>query len=533
MTSVVELKNKLATYSIDGYLIPSQDEYQNEYVPQNRQRLKFVSGFTGSNGLALVTKNTNILFTDGRYLLQAKNELDGHWQIENYTTENIFGKAENLKIGYNPKLFSIAQIEKFATQIELVPILDELVLIKDEDSRHNMFIHEEKYTGRSAQDKIGAIIADMQDDAIVITALDSICWLLNIRGDEVPYNPLVLGYLIVYRTGHLSLFLEQQPPASMMDYFDSLDVIVSPVKDFALELKGLVKAKIQICNSSPYWLKLLLPNATIAHDPCILPKACKNQQEIAGAIRAHEKDGSAVTKFLQWLEGSFDGQTEISLVEKLLEFRRKEENFIYPSFATIAGFAENGAIIHYHATEETNKKISGNNLLLLDSGGQYLEGTTDITRTIAIGTPTVEQIHDYTLVLKGLIALSMTEFEENTTGAELDKIARQFLAAENKDYAHGTGHGVGSFLSVHEGPQRISKSSTTKLLPGMIISIEPGYYKEGFYGIRIENLVYVARTERSGYLKFITLTKVPYDHRLIDFSLLDEDERQWLDANYL
>lgn len=531
MDKIATLRELFSEHNIDAYLVPSQDEYQNEYVPEHRQRLKFVSDFSGSNGIALVTTTKKILFTDGRYFLQAKLELTPDWQILNYTDQNIIEQTAGLKVGFDPKLHSLRQIESWKDKIDLVPIAENLIGTDPTPTNHKIFLHDLQYCGISAKDKISSLVEKIQTiDALVITAPDSISWLLNIRGDEVKYNPVVLANIIIYRTGHISLFLEQNPSTDVLDYLDSLDVIACPINDFENELKGLRKAKIQICDTSSYWLKLLLPETTVKPDPCLLAKACKNEHEIKGAINAHIKDGRAVTNFLKWLEKNYDNQDEISVAEKLLEFRKEEKDFISPSFATIAGFAANGAIIHYHAQADTAKKITGNGLLLLDSGGQYLDGTTDITRTIAIGTPTSEQIHNFTLVLKGFIALASAEFAKDTTGTELDALARQYLLAENKDYAHGTGHGVGSFLSVHEGPQRISKSYNKPLVPNMIVSIEPGYYKEGEYGIRIENLVYVIESEKKGFLKFEMLTKVPLDHKLIDLSLLTEFEKDWLNS---
>lgn len=536
MDKISKLRKFFQEHNIDAYLVPSSDEFQNEYVPKHKSRLKCLTGFTGSNGLALITRDKKIFFTDGRYLLQAKNELDADFEVIEYTQSNLKKVLNDnpLIIGFDPKLHTINQVERFSslsTKCKFVAIeknLVDLVSNADVDSpkaTSNIFIHNIKYTGQDTEYKRKYLKQD-NVDALIITAPDSICWLLNLRGNAVEFTPFFLGFLIAYKDGNIDLFLEYIPGQEIITYLKKYLVKVKPISDVPVELKKLANLKVQTSPSSPYWFKQLVPHVSLAADPCQLPKAIKNTEEINCAIEAHLCDGAALTEFLCWLEQS-DNETELSVSEKLLEYRKQQLDFVYPSFTTIAGFAENGAIIHYQPTPKTNKTIAGNNLLLLDSGGQYYGGTTDVTRVIAIGEPTAEQIHNFTLVLKGHIVLSSAKFVIGTNGAQLDVLARLPLWKESKDYAHGTGHGVGSFLSVHEGPQRISKFGEADLQEGMIVSIEPGYYKENAYGIRIENLVLVKKSS-PGFLCFTPLTKVFLEPKLIDFENLTIPERQWL-----
>jgi Xaa-Pro aminopeptidase len=376
-------------------------------------------------------------------------------------------------------------------------------------------------------------------DACIIAAPDSICWLLNIRGNDIPTTPFVLSYAIINKSGKVALFVDKDRVSEKVADHLGDNVEVASVGTLKKAIKSLKNKKIWIDPASaPYWFFEHLKKHKLVRlgDPCQLPKACKNKVEIQGSYEAHVIDGAAVTSFLHWLDTTKEKVSEITAADKLLEFRAKNKPFIEPSFATIAGFESNGAIVHYHASEETSKELKGSGLFLLDSGGQYLSGTTDITRTIAIGTPTKEQKHNFTLVLKGHIALANAVFPVGTSGSQLDILARQYLWQEGHDFDHGTGHGVGSYLSVHEGPQRISKMpNNVALQVGMIISNEPGFYKEGKYGIRIENLVTVVERHdlKEGGRKFLgldTITRAPIDMRMVEESLLTDDERRWLTA---
>ena len=351
-----------------------------------------------------------------------------------------------------------------------------------------------------------------------MTDPSNICWLLNIRGNDIEYNPILLSYAIFYKNGNLDIFSNYKKHI--------------PLKNFSIYLENLKDKKIKI---DPYsassWIMNQLNQKILDNDPCTLAKACKNNVEISQAKKIHISDGTALCKLLYWVEKNYKKEriSEITVANKILELRSHFSNFLYPSFSTIAGFAEHGSIIHYEATKNTNKIISNNGLLLIDSGGQYFGGTTDITRTIIIGKATNQQKLDFTLVLKGHIALAMAKFPVGTRGMDLDVLARQFLWQNGKDYAHGTGHGVGNCLNVHEGPQRISKTCMQTLEEGMIISNEPGYYKNGEYGIRIENLVLV-RKSKNNYLGLETISLAPIDQKLIIKKLLTKPEIKWLNS---
>jgi len=545
------LRTQMEKIGLDAYIVPSGDEFMNEYVPPYARRLEWLTGFTGSSGVAVVLSGKAAFFTDGRYTLQASSQLpEGQYQIFNTSEiKPIKWLRDNLSAGcvagVNPMLHSQESISKDQQLVRLSLCEDLIDIIwhdKPEKPLSIVDIHPEKYTGKSHFEKISAIINKIEElgaENFLITAPDSICWLLNIRGDDVPNTPLVLARMLLSVRGHGVLFVDVQDSGNLQEYLGK-NITIQPLSAMSEYLENISGKKIILDkNSAPclFFNRLAAKNTIIADsDPCIMPKACKNNVEVQGTIDAHLKDGAALTSFLFWLEKNHNKQsvTEISAAEKLLEFRKRNVDFVGPSFDTIAGFASNGAIVHYKATENSNKQIVGAGIFLLDSGGQYFSGTTDVTRTIAIGTPTHEQKRNFTLVLKGHIAIATAVFPIGTTGHQLDILARQFLWKHLLDYDHGTGHGVGSFLGVHEGPQRISKAySDVALMPGMIISNEPGYYKNGEYGIRIENLVVVEEASVSAgckFLKFKTLTCVPIDQKLIDFTILNEQEKNWLRA---
>lgn len=555
------LRTAMAKAGVAAAIIPSNDEFMNEYVPAYARRLEWLTGFSGSAGMALVLEDRAAFFTDGRYMLQAAQQLPQN-QYEVLNTGDIKPLAwlvKNLKpsgiIAMNSMLHTkdnVAVYQSIAS-VELCDLIENIWHDRPQKPTSVIKLHPLEYTGVSHTAKISQITTKMKEhgaDTLLLSAPDSVCWLLNIRGTDVPNTPLVLARLLLNSDGGGTLFVDSNGVLPLLQSSgDSLDdgtwknIKLAPLSSIPEYLSKITSKKILLDKSStPYlFFDLLSKNNSIieSSDPCTLPKACKNTIEIAGAINAHIRDGRAVTAFLSWLQENYKSQkiTEISLADKLLEFRKKDPLFKEPSFDTIAGFGSNGAIVHYRASDESNKKIAGNNLLLLDSGGQYLGGTTDITRTVAIGTPTAEQKHNFTLVLKGHIAIATCIFPEGTTGHQIDILARQYLWQHGLDYDHGTGHGVGSFLGVHEGPQRISKAiNEVALMPGMIISNEPGYYKAGEYGIRIENLVVV---EDSGmkspsgkrFLKFRTITCVAIDLNLVDWDLLTQQEKQWL-QNY-
>jgi len=545
------LKQNLKSQKIDHFILPNSDEFFLEYLPESEKRVQYISGFTGSNATIIFSEKKSHFFTDGRYTLQARNEIDlAEYEIFNIAEKPLFSwLKENLKkseiVATDAKLVSvkfIATLQKIIDEIgaKLVFVrknpIDEIWKSQPESPKSAVFFHDLKYSGVDSQEKRAQVLQGCDADIILFTKPESICWLLNIRASDIEFTPLLTAYAILFRDGKVNLFVdENRCSVQVKEKLTNVNLISPNLLEARLiELSGDIK-KIQIDPSTTnYWLYKIIKNCnfkiTETQDPTLLIKACKNKIEISGSLRAHEIDGLAVTKFLFWLEENSEID-EIAAEEKLLEFRKENPEFLYLSFNTISSFASNGAIIHYHSSPKTNKKLAGNSLYLVDSGGQYYQGTTDITRTIAIGQPTPEMIDDFTLVLKGHIALACTQFASATTGAQLDSIARNPLLQVGKNYDHGTGHGVGSFLSVHEGPCSISTRSTAQTLQeGMILSNEPGFYKENAYGIRIENLMLVQKLN-DDLLEFLTLTLAPLDYRLINFEKLSNSERNWLE-NY-
>jgi Xaa-Pro aminopeptidase len=393
-----------------------------------------------------------------------------------------------------------------------------------------------KHAGQDTKTKQNALLETLKKDsldAVILHDATSICWLLNVRAFDVPFAPCITAYLIAYSSGKIKLFTSSLAGPSVESYLKNNNVTLAGLDSFEKSLMELKNKKVLLSELAPFFLAERLKNYVLGKDPCLLPKAIKNKIELQGALKAGAKDSKALMNFFNWLDKALKGKklTELDIVDKLIQFRKEQKNFISPSFPNIVGFNDNAAIIHYQPKESSNKKITGNGILLIDSGGHYLEGTTDITRTIAIGKPTAEQIHNFTLVLKGHISLITSIFPEGACGAHLDTLAHIALWKEGKDYDHGTGHGVGSVLEVHEGPQSISRNGTYPLMEGMIVSVEPGFYKPKHYGIRIENLAYIKKSKFPGYLTFEALTYVPIDAKLVDHKMLTRDETDWL-LNY-
>lgn len=531
-----QLRDALEKQGIDGYIVPSVDPYLNEYPPACYRRLEWLTGFTGSMGVAIVLKESAAFFTDGRYTLQAKSEVS----TTDYQHIALPGQqpwewllGNQAVIGYDPMLHSQLQIDRYP---HTKPIPHNLIdgLWTDRPACPSSRIQSQGivHAGQSTEEKIQLLQTHMEKaqlDAVLLTDPPSICWLLNMRGRDVPHTPLILGYAIVYSDGNVEWFVENTRQGDPLPK----GVTLYPLGLLEKRMEQLAGIRILVDNqTAPVWCSSRLHNKVLGENPCLLPKACKNLIEIKGMREAHKRDGAALTKLLYWLDTHPDISTvtELTVAEKLLEYRSENDWFVMPSFDTIAGHGAHGAIVHYRASEQTSRPLTPDHLLLLDSGGQYLDGTTDVTRTIPLGKATTEQKDRFTRVLKGHIALARLIFPKGTTGSAIDALARQYLWEVKLDYEHGTGHGVGSFLGVHEGPQRISKlASTVALQPGMIISNEPGYYKEGEYGIRIENLVLVV-DKGQGFYGFETLTMVPIDPRLIEFSLLSEAEKDWLET---
>ncbi|MHB1219400.1 MAG: aminopeptidase P family protein [Alphaproteobacteria bacterium] len=558
------LRAEMARRGLAGFLVPRTDEYQNEFIPPSAERLAWLTGFTGSAGLAAVLRDKAAIFVDGRYTLQVRDQVDtASFEPRHIVDEPPPGwLAANLprggKLGYDPWLHSPNEVARLQVACEkagavLTSVADSPV---DAVWRNRPPIpvspvvpHDLRFAGVASEEKRKSIAADLQSRgiaAVVLTAPDSIAWLFNIRGGDLPCMPAPLAFAVLDDMGAAQLFLDTRKLTATTRAHLGNAVSVAETADFpaALDALGGKRVLADPASASAFVFERLgTAKAEIVRDadPCQLPKACKNAAEIAGARAAHVRDGAALTGFLAWLDraASSGTVTELEAVERLAQFRRGGENFRDFSFDTISGAGPNGAIVHYRATAASNRKLEPGSLYLVDSGAQYLDGTTDVTRTVFVpggAEPTAEQKDRYTRVLKGHIVLALARFPAGTSGSQLDALARQPLWQAGLDYDHGTGHGVGSYLGVHEGPQRISKMpNTVALRAGMIVSNEPGYYKTGAYGIRIENLVVVGPAKKQDgaereTFSFETLTLAPIDLRLVEPSLLSPAEAAWLDA---
>ncbi len=556
------LQGELKRRRLHGFIVPRGDEHLGEYVPERAERLAWLTGFTGSAGVAVVLRDTAALFTDGRYTLQAEAEVDGdlldiRHSTEQPTTEWI---AANLparaRLGYDPWLHTPNDVTRYETACvraggRLAAVADNPVDAVWADQPPPpvapIVAHAAEFAGRAAADKrqdVAEALTRDRHDAAVLVAPESVAWLLNLRGGDVPYAPLPLSFAIAAADGSVWLFVDGRKLAD--DVADHLGpaVTVHPPEALGEALDGLGthRATVRVdSDGTPAWIadRLRKAGARVATgpDPCARPRAVKNPVELDGMRAAHRRDGAALSRFLAWLPGAIDGGvTEIDAARHLEDLRREGDLFRGLSFPTISGFAANGAVIHYRVSPSTNRVLEPGSLYLVDSGGQYLDGTTDVTRTVAIGAPTDEMRDRFTRVLKGHIAMATARFPAGTAGPQLDVLARRALWDAGLDYDHGTGHGVGSYLSVHEGPHRISKlPNRVALEPGMVVSNEPGYYKAGAYGIRIENLVVVTAVDapegsEKDLLGFDTLTLAPIDRDLIAPALLTAAEVAWLDA---
>jgi Xaa-Pro aminopeptidase len=549
MDKLQALREFMKEEGLAAFLVPHTDEFQGEYVSPHAERLKWLTGFTGSFGFVALTQDKAAFFTDGRYTLQAKDELSSIYEIYNITDKTAAQwVSENLlpheKVGYDPWLFTEAQIQRYDRPLVPVRLNPIDTLWKDRPPPPQEFIqiHPLTYAGESDESKRKRIGASLKADHVLITACDSIAWLLNIRGNDVPHTPLVHSVCVLHRDGSYDLFVDlDKINGKVFTHLRNGRGRAIDIRQLSTHLKAL-KGECQVDpQTTPVSLIQTLSEAGIPicreRDPCVLPKALKNDVEIQGAIQTHIQDGIALCRFFAWLGAQpLQGETsELTAAGKLAEFRKKGVHFKDLSFETISGFGPHGAIIHYRVTPESDIPLKGDGLYLVDSGGQYLTGTTDVTRTLALGTPTAEQKDRYTRVLKGHIAIATAVFPKGAAGIQLDALARQFLWQIGCDYTHGTGHGVGSYLGVHEGPQRLSTWAASEILrSGMILSNEPGYYKEGEYGIRIESLVTVReKPNLAGFYEFETLTLAPFDIKLMDFSLLTEEEKNWIKAYHM
>lgn len=563
---VKTLRAELARRGLAGFIVPRADEHQGEYVAPRSERLAWISGFTGSAGAAVVLIDRAALFVDGRYTLQAREEADAALFEFKHLIETppaqwiVKNLAKGARLGFDPWLHTENAAKSLAQSCERAGIeltacadnpLDAVWRDQPEPPLAPVHVHETRFAGREAAMKrteIAATIAEAGAEVAVLTAPDSINWLLNIRGRDVPCTPIALGFALVDSDARVELFVDpRKVDAAVRAHLGESVVVREPgsLPD-ALDALGKCKARVLADPQSAaafIFTRLREAGACIVTggDPCALPKACKNEIELRGMFAAHLRDGAALTRFLAWLarEAPKGGLDEIAAAARLEAFRRENALFQQPSFPTISGAGPNGAVVHYRVNEKTNRKIEPGQMYLVDSGAQYLDGTTDVTRAVFIGggarAPGAEERDRFTRVLKGHIAIATARFPAGTTGAQLDALARRSLWEAGLDYDHGTGHGVGSYLGVHEGPQRIAKmGGDVALKPGMIVSNEPGYYKTGAYGIRIENLVtVVARSDVAGaereMLGFETLTLAPIDRALVEPSLMTKAEMSWLD----
>jgi Xaa-Pro aminopeptidase len=556
---LADLREELKRQDLDGFVVPICDEHMSEYIGGYAQRLEWLTGFGGSAGTAVVLADRAAIFIDGRYTIQVRDQVDGRLYEYVGTAKQSVAEwlgqhaPEGGRISYDAWLHTRDWVQQATARLkrrgaELVAVTSNPVdaVWHDQPERPTAMMkpHPTEYAGRDSADKradIARWLAEENLDAAVITALDSVAWVFNVRGADICHTPVALSYGVVHKDGSADLYVA--PEKVNDDLRTHLGNQVA-LRDYAAFEEGLDALAGKAVAVDPeravaaIFSRLESAGARIVakRDPSVLPRATKNQTEIAGQRAAQARDGAAVSKFLHWLAkaGPAGGETELSAAAKLLTFREQTGLLVDTSFDTISGASSNGAICHYRVSEETNLPIEMNSLYLVDSGGQYLDGTTDVTRTIAIGKPTAEMKRRFTQVLKGHIALATIRFPHGTTGGQLDVLARQFLWAEGVDYAHGTGHGVGSFLSVHEGPQRIAAfgGMGEPLRPGMICSNEPGYYKDGEFGIRIENLVLVEEIDIAAaeqpMLGFETLTFAPIDRNAIEPGLLSELELDWL-----
>ncbi len=557
------LRAELSKRGLAGFVVPRADEHQGEYVPLRALRLAWISGFTGSAGLVVVLKDRAAIFVDGRYTVQVRAETDStlfkyRHLIEEPPSDWIAATLiAGDRLGYDPWLHTPDGVQTLARAAEKAGA--SLVACADSPLDRAwgeqpptpvapVVPHDDRHTGRASRDKrreVAALIAKAGADAAVLSQPDAIAWLLNIRGADVPHTPLPLSFAILETGGRATLFIDPRKlvPETRAHLGNEIAVATPAALGPALDNLGQAGARVLADPATAAsWIfdRLVAARAKIvpADDPCLLVKACKNPVEVAGARAAHRRDGASLTRFLAWIakeapKGQLD---ELTAAETLYQFRRGNELFQDLSFGSISAAGPNAALPHYRSTPATNRRLEPGTLYLIDSGGQYLDGTTDVTRTVAIGEPTAEMRDRFTRVLKGHIALALLTFPAGTTGQQIDAVARLPLWQAGLDYDHGTGHGVGSYLSVHEGPQRISKApNRIALKPGMIVSNEPGYYKPGAYGIRIENLVVVTEVaqpqgaERE-LLGFETLTLAPIDRRLVDAAMLTAEERDWLNA---
>ena len=546
---LTKLRKLFPKYNIDCYLVPHTDEFQNEFLPKYSRRLEWLSDFTGSAGDIIVTKNKAYIFVDGRYTIQAENEVDKScFSIINYkdaTPSKVLNsfKKNNLRIGFDSNILTIGKLEFLKKQsknkakyVEIKKnLVDELWSNKPRKVQSKPFYHQLKYSGEKSEKKIKKLIGFMNKfkiDRYILTSTESICWLFNVRAKDIEYSPLFLSKAIIESNGKSIIFSDFNKSLNLGTKIQSrklkeIKKYISETKNSHLRyMTSASSISVELYRTVSKSNKIIFKDDIVEH-----LKSQKNKTEIKGMKNAHIRDGAALAKFIYWIKNSVPKKktTELDAIAYLDNLRRKNKNFFSLSFPTIAGTGPNGAIVHYRASKKSNRRIKKTDLFLVDSGAQYLDGTTDVTRTIAFKNVTKEQKAMYTRVLKGHIAVAKSKSSSREKGKNLDKLARKYLKQVNKNFDHGTGHGVGSFLNVHEGPQVISPSGSVNFKHGMIVSNEPGYYKKNNYGIRIENLI-LAKVANN-ILKFETITLAPLEKQLIDYNLLSREEIKWIN-NY-
>ncbi len=556
------LRTRMKKARLTGYIVPRQDEFQGEYVGAYAERLKWLTGFAGSWGTSIITLKDAAIFVDGRYTVQVREQIDVNLVTPQHLVEHPpsqwisenFSKGD--RIGFDPWLMTARECEtltkacdKVEAKLVAIPqnLIDEIWADRPARSDAKIKLHPQKYAGMSVSDKLEIITRELQKqsaDAVFIAEPSSVSWLFNIRGHDIPFVPTVQAYALVGQHGKGEIFIDPaKVPPVVVNILEKHCTLRKP-DEIETALEELARKGITVLldpTTAPEAVnaKLHKSGAKIktATDPCSIPKAMKNATEQEGARQAHIRDGVAMVNFLYWFEseapkGHLD---EAKVAHQLLEYRASTRELMEPSFATIPASGPNAAIPHYHVDPENPRAIGQNEIFLIDSGGQYLDGTTDITRTLIVGRPTDEMKDRFTRVLKGMIQISLLRFPKGTTGAHLDAFARASLWKAGLDFDHGTGHGVGSYLSVHEGPQRLSKASHVELKPGMILSNEPGFYKPGEYGIRIENLLIVTEPAKIAggdrdMMGFETITLCPIERDLIEAKMMTKEELDWLDA---
>ncbi|MBC6441354.1 MAG: aminopeptidase P family protein [Rhodospirillales bacterium] len=556
------LRRELKAQGLHGFIVPRADEHQGEAVPAGRDRLRWLTGFNGSAGVAVVLAEKAAIFVDGRYTLQVEDQVrTDDWEcrhlMQNPPHDWIAAHLDGGRLGYDPWLHTASGLATIGAAVEkaggeLVACdnnpLDAVWSNRPAQPLAPMRVQTLEHAGRPAEEKIAEIVTALQESgqtAAVLSDPASIAWLLNVRGGDVPDTPVSLCFVLIEATGAVTLFVDRRKvTAAVRGWLPANVTIREPgALGAAIDAVAGEGNRIQVdSETGSSWFLNRISAAggepIVAADPCTLPKACKTEAEIAGTRAAHMRDGAALATFLAWLDHATRPGNNIEVDERsasarLRACRETAEDFRGGSFETISGFGPNGAVVHYRVSERTNRRFEPGSLYLVDSGGQYPDGTTDVTRTIAIGEPDADQKKYFTAVLKGHIALATARFPENATGAQLDTLARAPLWALGADFDHGTGHGVGSHLGVHEGPQRISKTGSHPLKPGMIVSNEPGYYRTDAWGIRIENLAVVEEDRRDTerpMMRLSTITKAPIDRRLVEVNDLTDAEERWLDA---